>query len=71
LSLHCSRTAKTPDFLRKFPIDSLSEAIKRDFSGVVGESGVLKWAFFIAVIAACFCLQPETTLNKELPSLSK
>jgi len=37
----------------------------------VGESGVLKWAFFIAVIAACFGLQPETTLNKELPSLSK
>jgi hypothetical protein len=53
------------------PIERLSGAIKRYFSGVVGESGVLKCAVFIAVIAVSAACQPETGTNQEVQKLSK
>jgi len=57
----CWILTKSPDFLHNISIDRLSGAIKRYFSGVVGEPTVLKWAVFIAVAAVRRGLQPETT----------
>jgi len=46
-----------------FLIEALSDARKRYFSGVVGESAVLKLAVFIAVVAVRSGLRPETILT--------